>query len=162
MNVGTSRDTEIDLLINQSLRVLGKSKALLDHNEVLRKKSVRLRKRSMSLIDPFRSPTNRPDTRRQSPRSDVRSWNHRAEYSGKTLRYSSKPGELLINVADLCSILGIEAAAAEIADLKSSIQLAHAYDRNLAIWLLDTFAEYIPADLPGSIRWLYSPTLALF
>ena len=162
MNVGTSRNSEIDLLINQSLMVLGKSKALLDYNEVLRKKSFRLRKRSMSLIGPFRSPADRPDTRRQSPISDLRSWNHCAEYIGKTLRYSSNPDELLINVADLCSLLGIKAAVAEIADLRSSIQLAQAYDRNLAIWLLDTFEEYLPADLPGAIRWLYSPTLALF
>ena len=162
MNVGTTRNGGIDLLINQSLMVLGKSKALLDHNEALRKKSLRLRKRSMSLVDRFRSPANQTDTWRQSPGSDVRSWNHRAAYNGKTLRYSSNVRELLINVADLCSILGIEAAAAEITDLRSSIQLAQAYDRNLAIWLLDTFEEYLPADLPGSIRWLYSPTLPLF
>ena len=62
-----------------------------------------------------------------------------AEYSGKPLRYSLQAGELRINLADLCSILGIESAEPETADMVAAIDLAEAHGRDVANWLRETF-----------------------
>ena len=57
------------------------------------------------------------------------------EYVGKSLRHSVEAGEVLINVPDLCSILGIEMGLLQTMDLTSAVFLAEAHDPDLAAWL---------------------------
>ena len=71
--------------------------------------------------------------------------NYSTKYSGKNLRYGIEAGELLINVADLCSIIDIELGRVETLDLTSAVHLAEAYDPDLAAWLRERF----------SMIWLY-------
>ena len=63
-----------------------------------------------------------------------------AECCGKPLRYSLEAGELRINVADLCSIIGIELGLVETLDLTSAVNLAEAHDSDVADWLREKFS----------------------
>ena len=68
-----------------------------------------------------------------------------AEYSGKHLRYSLVGDDLVINVADLHVILGIEPGREETADLEAAVHLAESHDLAVAAWLRKTF----------SLTWLH-------